>query len=178
MYLLTPQKDAVVVTHLKGSEGVAACGAASQQVALATLKKPFLHGYQRERGEKCLLLTKMAGTDIHILRKQKLFHLADLPFQIFLSRGSNGNQQIQIVEVLVVGKTFLQKIAASDGAVDVIKISVGVARVLDFRTIDAELLAYPLEMRSLGCLEKNMSMSMPSPALTIKLSHPAGTCVL
>lgn len=33
-------------------------------------------------------------------------------------------------------------------------------------------------MRSLGCLERNMSMSMPSPALTIKLSHPAGTCVL
>nr|WP_330371315.1 hypothetical protein [Enterocloster asparagiformis] len=87
----------------------------------------------------------MAGTDIHILRKQKLFHLADLPFQIFLSRGSNGNQQIQIVEVLVVGKTFLQKIAASDGAVDVVKISVGVARVLDFGTIDAELLAYPLD---------------------------------
>lgn len=33
-------------------------------------------------------------------------------------------------------------------------------------------------MRSLGWRARNISMSIPSPALTIRLSQPAGTCVL
>ena len=51
---------------------------------------------------------------------------------------SNGNQQIQVVEVLVVGKALFEKVPASDSAINVIKVGVGVAGVLDFGTVDTQ----------------------------------------
>ena len=101
------QKDAVVIAHLKRGEGIAAGRAARQQVALAALIKPFLHRDQREGRKKRLLFTEVAGADIHILRKQELFHFADFPLQILHRGGRHSNQQVQVIKIFVVGKTLL-----------------------------------------------------------------------
>ena len=81
---------------------------------------------------------------------RSFFNFADLPFQVFLVGGSNGNQQIQVVEVLVVGKALFEKVPASDSAINVIKVGVGVAGVLDFGTVDTQLLSDFWMMVSLG----------------------------
>ena len=87
----------------------------------------------------------MAGADIHILRQQEFFHFADFPLQILHRGGCHSNQQIQVIKIFVVGKTFLQEISAPNSAVNVIKIGVCVAGVFDFRAVDTELLAHPLD---------------------------------
>ena len=38
--------------------------------------------------------------------------------------GSHSNQQVEIIEIFVVGKTLLQKISAPNSAVDVVKVRV------------------------------------------------------
>ena len=101
------QKNAIVIAHLKRSEGITAGRAARQQVAFAALVKPFLHGNQREGRKKRLLFTEVAGADIHILRKQELFHFADFPLQILHRGGRHSNQQVQVIKIFVVGKTLL-----------------------------------------------------------------------
>ena len=148
------QKNAIVIAHLKRSEGITAGRAARQQVAFAALIKPFLHGNQREGRKKRLLFTEVAGADIHILRQQEFFHFADFPLQILHRGGCHGNQQIQVIKIFVVGKTLLQEISAPDSAVDVIKIGVCVTGVFDFRAVDTELLAHPLDDALFGLAGK------------------------
>ena len=74
----------------------------------------------------------MAVADIHILRKQELFYFAGLPLQILHRRGGHSNQQVEIIEILIVRKTLLQKIAAPNSAVYIIEVRVRVAGILDF----------------------------------------------
>ena len=100
------QKNAIVIAHLKRGEGIAAGRTARQQVALAALIEPFLHRDQREGRKKRLLFTEVAGADIHILRKQELFHLADFPFQVFHRGCRHSNQQVQVIKIFVVGKAL------------------------------------------------------------------------
>ena len=79
--------------------------------------------------------------NIHILTEQQLFHLGHLPLQVVHIVGGDGNEQIQIVKVLVVAQTVFQEIPASDGAVQVVEVGVGVAGFLDLTAVDAQLLA-------------------------------------
>ena len=74
----------------------------------------------------------MAVADIHILRKQELFYFAGLPLQVLHRRGSHSNQQVEIIEIFVVRKALLQKIAAPNSAVYIIEVHVRVAGILDF----------------------------------------------
>ena len=78
----------------------------------------------------------MAGGYPHVLGEQELFHLADLPLQVFLIGGCNRDQQVHKVKIFIVGKPFLEEIAAADGAVDIIKVRVGIAGVLDPGAVD------------------------------------------
>ena len=92
----------------------------------------------------------MAGGYPHVLGEQELFHLADLPLQVFLIGGCNRDQQVHKVKIFIVGKPFLQEIAAADGAVDIVKVRVGIAGVLDPGAVDAQLLAHLLDDALLG----------------------------
>ena len=112
-----------------------------QHIPLGPLIQPPFQGYQRQGGQKSLLLTKGTGLNIHILTEQQLFHLGHLPFQVVHVAGGDGDEQIQIVKILIVAQAVFQEVAAADGAVQVIKVGVGVAGLFDFTAVNAQLLA-------------------------------------
>ena len=99
------EKNTVVIAHLIAGEGIAAGSSRCQNITLRPLIELALQRSQRERGQKSLLLTKGTGLHIHILREQELFHFRDLPFEIIHAAGCDGDKQVQIIKILIVGKT-------------------------------------------------------------------------
>ena len=142
--LVQAEQDAVFITQFIGREGVAACHAGGQCVALGALIEVFLHADQRQRGEKRLLLMKGTTAHVHVAGHEQLLHLVDLPFQFVHCGRCHCNEEVQVIEVLVVSQPFFQKVSASDGTVQIIKVRVGIAGVLDLTAVDTELLAQPL----------------------------------
>ena len=104
----------------------------------------LFHADQRQRGEKRLLLMKGTAAHVHIAGHEQLFHLIDLPFQFIHCGSCYRDQQVQVIEVLVVSQPFFQKVSASDGTVQIVKVRVGIAGVLDLTAVDTELLPKPL----------------------------------
>lgn len=139
--LVDAEQDAVVVTQLIRRERIAACCAQRQHVSLAAFKERFIQLHERKRRPKRLLLTEAAALHVHILRNEQLFHLRTFPVQIIRIICRHGDEQIQVVEILMVAQPVFQKIAASDGTVEVVKVRVGVAGFLDLAAVDAKLLA-------------------------------------
>lgn len=139
--LVDAEQDAVVITQLIRRERVAACRAQCQHVPLAAFKERFIQLHERKRRAERLFLTEIAALHIHILRNEQLLHFSALPVQIVRIVCGHGDEQIQIIKILMVAQTILQEIAASDGAVEIVKVRVGVARFLDLAAVDAKLLA-------------------------------------
>ena len=138
------EQDTVFITQLIGREGIAACHTSGQRIALGAFIEVLFHADQRQRGEKRLLLMKGAAAHVHIAGHEQLFHLTDLPFQFIHCGSCYRDQQVQVIEVLVVSQSFLQKVSAPDGTVQIIKVRVGITGVLDLTAVDTELLAQPL----------------------------------
>ena len=65
--LVDSQKDAVVITHLKRGEGVAAGNAGGQDIPLGAFKQLFLQCHQRQCGEQSLFFPEVAGDCLHVL---------------------------------------------------------------------------------------------------------------
>ena len=135
------EQDTVVVTQLIRRERIAACRAQRQHIPLTAFKERFIQLHERKGGAECLLLTEIAALHVHILRNEQLFHLCALPVQIIGGVCGHGDEQIQVVEIFMVAQTILQEIAASDGAVEIVKVCIGVAGLLDLAAVDAKLLA-------------------------------------
>lgn len=135
------EQDTVVVTQLIRRERIAACCAQRQHVSLAAFKERFIQLHERKRRPKRLLLTEITALHVHILRNEQLFHLCALPVQIIGGVCGHGDKQIQVVEIFMVAQTILQEISAADGAVEIVKVCIGVAGLLDLAAIDAKLLA-------------------------------------
>ena len=138
--LVDAEQDTVVVTQLIRRERIAACRARCQHVPLAAFKERYIQLHERKRGSECLLLTKSAALHVHVLRNEQLFHLRTFPVQIVRIVCGHGDEQIQIVEILMVAQTVFQKITAADGTVEVVKVCIGVAGLLDLAAVDAKLL--------------------------------------
>ena len=139
--LVDAEQDAVVITQLIRRERIAACCAQRQHIPLTAFKERFIQLHERKGGAECLLLTEIAALHVHILRNEQLFHLCALPVQIIGGVCGHGDEQIQVVEIFMVAQTILQEIAASDGAVEIVKVCIGVAGLLDLAAVDAKLLA-------------------------------------
>ena len=90
-------------------------------------------------------MLEVTGVYLHILGNEKFPHFTDFPFQLIQIGSRNGDQKIHVVEIFVVGKTFLQVISCFDGTVDVIKVGIGIASILYFGAIDAQLLSNSLD---------------------------------
>ena len=134
------EQDAVVVAQLIRCERIAACCAQRQHIPLTALKERSIQLHERKRRAERLFLTEVAALDVHVLRNEQLFHFGAFPVQIIRIVCGHGDKQIQVVEILMVAQTIFQKIAASDGAVEIVKVRVGVAGLLDLAAIDAKLL--------------------------------------
>ena len=139
--LVDAEQDTVVVTQLIRRERIAACCAQRQHIPLAAFKERFVQLHKRKRRPERLLLTEIAALHVHILRNEQLFHLRTLPVQIVRVVRGHGDKQIQIVEIFMVAQTILQEISAAEGAVEIVKVRVGVAGLLDLAAVDAKLLA-------------------------------------
>ena len=139
--LVDAEQDAVVVTQLIRRERIAACCAQRQHIPLAAFKERFVQLHKRKRRPERLLLTEIAALHVHILRNEQLFHLRTLPVQIVRVVRGHGDKQIQIVEIFMVAQTILQEISAADGTVEIVKVCIGVAGLLDLAAVDAKLLA-------------------------------------
>ena len=139
--LVHAQQDAVIIAHLIAGVGVAACRPQGEDVALGTLKEVFLQRNQGQGGQKSLLLAEGTGLYVHVLRQQQLFHLGAFPFQLIHAARRDGNQEIEVIEVLVVPQAVLQEVSATDGPVQIVEVGVGVAGFPDLAPIDAQLLA-------------------------------------
>lgn len=139
--LVDAEQNTVVVAQLIRCERIAACRAQCQHVPLAAFKERFIQLHERKRRPKRLLLTEITALHVHILRNEQLFHLCALPVQIIGGVCGHGDKQIQVVEILMVTQAVFQKIAAADGAVEIVKVRVGVAGLLDLAAVDAKLLA-------------------------------------
>ena len=139
--LVDAEQDTVVVTQLIRRERIAACCAQRQHIPLAAFKERFIQLHERKRRAERLFLTEIAVLHIHILRNKQLLHFSALPVQIVRIVCGHGDEQIQVVEIFMVAQTILQEIAASDGTVEVVKVCIGVAGLLDLAAIDAKLLA-------------------------------------
>ena len=135
------EQDTVVVTQLIRRERIAACRAQRQHIPLTAFKERFIQLHERKRRPKRLFLTEIAALHVHILRNEQLFHLCALPVQIIGGVCGHGDKQIQVVEIFMVAQTILQEISAADGAVEIVKVCIGVAGLLDLAAIDAKLLA-------------------------------------
>ena len=135
------EQDTVVVTQLIRRERIAACRAQCQHVPLAAFKERFIQLHERKRRAERLFLTEIAAQHVHVLRNEQLFHLRTFPVQIVRIVCGHGDEQIQIVEILMIAQTVFQEIAASDGTVEIVKVRVGVAGFLDLAAVDAKLLA-------------------------------------
>ncbi len=135
------EQDAIVVAQLIRRERIAACRAQRQYVPLAALKERFIQLHERKRRSERLLLTEVAVLHVHVLRNKQLFHLRTFPVQIIGGVCGHGDEQIQVVEILMVAQTVFQKIAASDGTVEIVKVRVGVTGLLDLAAVDTKLLA-------------------------------------
>ena len=135
------EQDTVVVTQLIRRERIAACCAQRQHIPLAAFKERFIQLHERKRRSERLFLTEVAVLHVHVLRNEQLFHLRTLPVQIVRIVCGHGDEQIQIVEILMVAQTVFQKITAADGTVEVVKVCIGVAGLLDLAAVDAKLLA-------------------------------------
>ena len=86
-------------------------------------------------------MTEIAALHVHVLRNEQLFHLRTLPVQIVRIVCGHSDEQIQIVEILMIAQTVFQEIAAADGAVEIVKVRVGVTGLFDLAAVDAKLLA-------------------------------------
>ena len=142
--LVQTEQDTVFITQLIGRERIAACHAGGQCVALGAFIEVLFHADQRQRGEKRLLLMKGAAAHVHIAGHEQLFHLIDLPFQFIHCGSCHCNEEVQVIEVLVVAQSFLQEVSAPDSTVQIVKVRVGIAGVLDLTAVDTELLPKPL----------------------------------
>ena len=87
---------------------------------------------------------KGAAAHVHISGHEQFFQFIDLPFQFIHCGSCHCDQQIQVIKVLVVAQPFLQEVAASDGTIQIIKVRVSIAGVLDLTAIDTKLLSQPL----------------------------------
>ena len=87
---------------------------------------------------------KGAAAHVHITGHEQFFQFIDLPFQFIHCGSCHCDQQVQVIKVLVVAQPFLQEVAASDSTVQIIKVRVGIAGVLDLTAIDTKLLSQPL----------------------------------
>ena len=139
--LVDAEQDAVVVTQLIRRERIAARRAQRQHIPLAAFKERFIQLHERKRRAERLFLTEIAALHVHVLRNEQLFHLRTLPVQIVRIVRSHGDEQIQIVEIFMVAQTILQEISAADGAVEIVKVCVGIAGLLDLTAVDTKLLA-------------------------------------
>ena len=139
--LVDAEQDAVVITQLIRRERIAACCAQRQHIPLTAFKERFIQLYERKRRAERLFLTEIAVLHIHILRNKQLLHFSALPVQIVRIVCGHGDEQIQVVEIFMVAQTILQEIAAADGTVEVVKVCIGVAGLLDLAAVDAKLLA-------------------------------------
>ncbi len=138
--LVDAEQDTVVVTQLIRRERIAVCCAQRQHIPLTAFKERFIQLHERKRRPERLFLTEIAALHVHILRNEQLFHLRTFPVQIIGVVRSHSDKQIQIIEILVIAQTIFQEIAASDGAVEIVKVRVGVAGLLDLAAVDAKLL--------------------------------------
>ena len=135
------EQDTVVVTQLIRRERIAVCRAQRQHIPLTAFKERFIQLHERKRRAERLFLTEIAALHVHVLRNEQLFHLRTFPVQIVRIVCGHGDKQIQVVEIFMVAQTILQEISAADGAVEVVKVRVGVAGLLDLAAVDAKLLA-------------------------------------
>lgn len=87
---------------------------------------------------------KGAAAHVHITGHEQFFQFIDLPFQFIHCGSCHCDQQVQVIKVLVVAQPFLQEVAASDSTVQIVKVRVGIAGVLDLTAVDTELLSKPL----------------------------------
>ena len=104
--LVDAEQDAIVVAQLIRRERIAACRAQRQHIPLAALKERFVQLHERKRRPERLLLTEAAALHVHILRNEQLFHLRTLPVQIIGVVRGHGDEQVQIVKILVVTQTI------------------------------------------------------------------------
>ena len=96
----------------------------------------------------------MAGHRLHVLGEHQLFHLVGAPLQFLKAVCRDGDEDVHVIEILVIGKPFLQEIAGADGAVQVIEVRVGVGGVLDLGAVDPQLLSELLLDAVLGLAVK------------------------
>ena len=82
----------------------------------------------------------MAVYNVHILGKEQFSHFADFPFQLLFIGSSNGNQQVEIIEIFVIGQAIFEVIAAPDRIIDLVKVRIGIISVFQLGTVDTELL--------------------------------------
>ena len=138
--LVDTKQNAVIIAHLITGKWVAACSAACQQITLTALIEPLFHIHKGQGREKRLFLPKMAIYDVHILGKKQFSHFADFPFQLLFIGSSNGNQQVEIIEIFVIGQAIFEVIAAPDRIIDLVKVRIGIISVFQLGTVDTELL--------------------------------------
>ena len=139
--LVDAEQDTVVVTQLIRRERIAVCRAQRQHIPLTAFKERFIQLHERKRRAERLFLTEIAAQHVHVLRNEQLFHLRTFPVQIVRIVCGHGDEQIQIVEIFMVAQTVFQKITTADGTVEVVKVRIGVAGLLDLAAVDAKLLA-------------------------------------
>ena len=92
--LVDAEKNAIVITHLIACKWIAAGRAGGKDIALRPLVELAFQRDQGQRGQKSLLLTKGTGLNIHVLRKQELFHFRDLPFKVIHTVGCDSDEQV------------------------------------------------------------------------------------
>ena len=101
------KKNAVVITNAITDKWITACRTGSQRIAFGKFVKFFVQADQRKRRQESLLLQKVTGAKIHVLRNQQLFHFLNPPLEFFQIVSCDCNQQVHIVEVFIVGESLL-----------------------------------------------------------------------
>ncbi len=163
--LVDPHKDAVVIAHLETGEGVAAGRPGGQDIPLGFPVELFSDASDGQNAEQRILLQKTAHSGIHVLGDQQLSHLLDPPIQVLHAVRCDGDDNGQVVEILVVGDAPLEEIPGLDGIGEVVKVGIGVAGILDLAAVDADLLPDLLLDTLLGLFVEEQVYIDPFPGI-------------
>ena len=138
-----PQQHPVVVRHLETAEGVGGSRPAGEHVPPGLFLQTWVYGQEGQHRAKGRLLLEAALTHLHIHGFEHVCHLPFPPQQLLIGLGGHGDEDVEIIKILVVvGDAVFDEIACLDGIGQLLVVGAGILHPLELGTVEADALGH------------------------------------
>ena len=148
--LVDAQQHAALVAQFVADQRVTGRRAGSEHIAVVFFEQMRVDLAQRQSRQKCSFLSEPAELQGDVLRKAELAQFVHPPLQVLGAGGRHRYQDGGKIQVFAIGQAVFEEIARADRPGQVVKVSVGVAGILDLAAVEADLLADLLDHPLLG----------------------------